>query len=151
MSTLQVSLPSLRFFHTKQTAGLQQVDITAVVMTALQQALVRAGAVQDLADIAAVTDVFLPTGGGAASMCQHLQLQLLGRIPLDPLLGQAAEEGRSVLALKTAAAGQANGAEQSAPSAAALQAIVKRLIADVEQAGTGLVMPTAMPAEESHF
>eukprot|EP00878_Enallax_costatus_P028197 GHUV01030422.1.p1 GENE.GHUV01030422.1~~GHUV01030422.1.p1 ORF type:complete len:145 (-),score=64.79 GHUV01030422.1:233-667(-) len=143
MSTLQVSLPTLRFINTKQAAGSQQADITATVMVALQQALMQSGVVQDLADVAAATDVFLPTGGGAASMCQQLQLQLLGRVPLDPLLGQAAEEGRSVLALNTAAAGATDGGKQPAPSAAALQAIVKRVIADVETAAAGVVNGTA--------
>lgn len=136
MSTLQVSLPAVRFINTKQPAGSQQADITAAVTAALQLALVQAGVVQDLADVAAATEVFLPTGGGAASMCQQLKLQLLGRVPLDPLLGQAAEEGRSVLALDAAAGVEASGGKALAPSAVALQAIVKRVIAEVDAAAT---------------
>lgn len=135
MSTLQVSLPSLRFINTEEPAGSQQADITAAVTAALRQALVQAGVVQDLSHVAAATDVFLPTGGGAASMCEQLKLLLLGRVPLDPLLGQAAEEGRSVLALSSEAAGsKAADRKQTAPSAAALQAIVKRVMGEVDAA-----------------
>lgn len=145
MSTLQVSLPALRFLNTSQPAGSLQADLTAAVTAALQQALVETGLVQELSQVAAATDVFLPTGGGAARMCEQLGLQLLGKVPLDPLLGQAAEEGRSVLALSDEAA--ADGAavaavaaadaskRRAAPSAAALQAIVQQIIAGVESNG----------------
>ncbi|KAF8069438.1 NBP35 [Scenedesmus sp. PABB004] len=125
MSTLQVSLPALRF-----AAG--QADVTAAVQAALQAALVGGGLVGDLGDVSASTDVFLPTGGGAARMCEQLGLRLLGRVPLDPLLGQAAEEGRSVLALSEEAAAAAGA--RAAPSAAALRGIVGQIIADVEAA-----------------
>lgn len=128
MSTLQVSLPSLRFINTKQPAGSQQADLTAAVTAALQQALVQTGLVQDLSNVTAAAEVFLPSGGGAANMCKQLQLQLLGRVPLDPLLGQAAEEGRSVLDKSQTAAGE----KTLAPSAAALQAIVQQLITAIE-------------------
>jgi hypothetical protein len=142
MSTLQVGLPTLRFLNNSSSSS--QADLTAAVQAALHAALVVPGLVKDLSEVTAATDVFLPTGGGAGAMCEQLGLQLLGRVPLDPLLGQAAEEGRSVLAVAAAAAGE-NGAagagggegvqqQREAPSAAALQLIVQKIIADVQAA-----------------
>lgn len=159
MSTLHVALDSLTFLNTAAAAGgssstttttTQQADITAAVRTALQQALVDSGMVGSLSDVAAAADIFLPTGGGAARMCEQLGLTLLGKVPLDPLLGQAAEEGRSVLdtdgnSSHAAANGTSGGAAAAAagaaghvpPSAAALQAIVQRVLQQVEGGGAG--------------
>jgi hypothetical protein len=149
MSTLQVGLPALRFLNSSSSsssAAAAAADLTAAVQAALHEALVVPGLVKDLSEVAAATDVFLPTGGGAGKMCAQLGLQLLGRVPLDPLLGQAAEEGRSVLAVAAAAdaengsgaAATANGVQQQpqkeAPSAVALQSIVQKIIADVAAA-----------------
>jgi hypothetical protein len=157
MSTLHIALDSVRFVGGSSAppaaadaaadadgASQQQMDLTAAVRSALQAALVDTGLVASLADVAAAADVFLPTGGGAAKMCQQLGLQLLGKVPLDPLLGQAAEEGRSVLAV-AAAAGDGSGEQQGAngaaaaasvaPSAAALRAIVQSVVQQVEAAG----------------
>ncbi|PNG98989.1 Cytosolic Fe-S cluster assembly factor nubp1, partial [Tetrabaena socialis] len=45
-------------------------------------------------------------GGGADRMCAEMGVPLLGRVPLDPSLGEAADAGRSVLEpLAAAAAG----------------------------------------------
>jgi hypothetical protein len=146
MSTLHVSLDTLKFLiKTAGSSSSTQADITAVVQTALQKALVDSGLVGNLADVAAAADVFLPTGGGAARMCEQLGLQLLGKVPLDPLLGQAAEEGRSVLepegaqqAANGTSGAAANGSAGAAagghapPSAAALTAIVEQVMQQVE-------------------
>jgi hypothetical protein len=148
MSTLQVGLPTLRFLNSSSSSSSSsaQADLTAAVQAALYEALVVPGLVKDLSEVTAATDVFLPTGGGAGAMCEQLGLQLLGRVPLDPLLGQAAEEGRSVLAVAAAAAaagensaaggGDGKGVQQQreAPSAVALQSIVQKIIADVQAA-----------------
>lgn len=145
MSTLQVGLPTLRFLNSSSSSsGGAAADLTAAVQAALHEALVVPGLVKDLGEVAAATDVFLPTGGGAGAMCQQLGLQLLGRVPLDPLLGQAAEEGRSVLAVAAAttvanggpaaANGKGGSQQRDAPSAVALQAIVQKIIADVAAA-----------------
>lgn len=157
MSTLHVALDSLTFLNTAAAGGsgsggsnTQQADITAAVRAALQQALVDSGLVGSLSDVAAAADIFLPTGGGAAHMCEQLGLRLLGKVPLDPLLGQAAEEGRSVLepegssshaatngAPGGAAAAAAGAAGHVPPSAAALQAIVQRVLQEIEGGGAG--------------
>lgn len=160
MSTLHIALDSLRFVtsslaeaaasaatplsngtSTSSTTTAQH-DLTAAVHRALQAALVDSGLVTSLADVAAAADVFLPTGGGAARMCEQLGLQLLGKVPLDPLLGQAAEEGRSVLTPELGVGVQVNGAlgkgkvpVQVPPSAAALQDIVRKVLQQLEASG----------------
>lgn len=153
MSTLHVSLDALTFLHTAACSGSSssvQADVTAAVNAALQKALVDTGMIASLSDVSAAADIFLPTGGGAARMCDQLGLHLLGKVPLDPLLGQAAEEGRSVLEAEGAHAGPANGTAAAKggaavgagpdgrvpPSAAALQAIVQQILQQVE-AGAG--------------
>jgi hypothetical protein len=152
MSTLHVSLDALTFLNTAAgSSSSAQADITAAVTAALQQALVDTGLVSSLSDVSAAADIFLPTGGGAARMCDQLGLHLLGKVPLDPLLGQAAEEGRSVLDAEGPHAGVANGTAGAAgkggaavgggpdvrvpPSAAALQAIVQQILQQVEAGG----------------
>lgn len=158
MSTLHISLDTLRFLHTPAstttttTSNGAATDLTAAVTSALQQALVDSGLVASLSDVTAAADIFLPTGGGAARMCEQLGLQLLGKVPLDPLLGQAAEEGKSVLAgeaddavvvgaAAAAVAGAVNGGsagpgkqkqQHVPPSAVALQAIVRQILQQVE-------------------
>jgi hypothetical protein len=145
MSTLHVSLDTLKFLNKTAGSSSTQADITAAVQTALQKALVDSGLVGSLADVAAAADIFLPTGGGAARMCEQLGLQLLGKVPLDPLLCQAAEEGRSVLepeGAQQAANGTsgaaahgsaaAAGGAHAPPSAAALTAIVQLVMQQVE-------------------
>ena len=49
-------------------------------------------------DIIATTDVFHPSGGGAAAMAADMGVPFLGRVPLDAALSRAAEEGRSAFA-----------------------------------------------------
>ena len=49
-------------------------------------------------DVIASTDVFHPTGGGAAAMAADMGVPFLGRIPLDAALSRAGEEGRSAFA-----------------------------------------------------
>lgn len=38
--------------------------------------------------------IFAPTSGGAEVMCQEMECQLIGRIPLDPSLLMACEGGK---------------------------------------------------------
>ncbi|GAV07106.1 hypothetical protein RvY_16982 [Ramazzottius varieornatus] len=41
--------------------------------------------------------IFPPSTGGAEKMCQDLGLTLLGKVPLDPLIGKSCDEGKSFL------------------------------------------------------
>ncbi len=61
-------------------------------------------------DVVASTDVFHPSGGGAAAMAADMGVPFLGRVPLDAALSRAAEEGRSAF---TAAAAPSNGVSTS--------------------------------------
>ena len=66
-------------------------------------------------------------GGGAQRMASDMAVPFLGRVPLDPALGRACEEGRSIF--EEGAAGAGAGAGDGGGSAAALQAIIDRLLA----------------------
>lgn len=44
------------------------------------------------------TDIFFPSSGGAEKMCKEMGVPFLGKIPLDPVVSQAGELGRSVFA-----------------------------------------------------
>ena len=59
-------------------------------------------------DIIASTDVFHPSGGGAAAMAADMGVPFLGRIPLDAALSRAGEEGRSAFAEATASSDTAS-------------------------------------------
>jgi len=48
-----------------------------------------------LQNCVAQTEVFHASKGGAEQMAKDMQVPFLGRVPLDPLLSRAAEEGRS--------------------------------------------------------
>lgn len=108
-------------------------DVTARVLAALAAAL-PSGAAERL-EVRA--EVFTPSGGGAAAMCRTLGLDLLGRVPLDPGLGRAAEEGRSVFEAAKQQQGGGEEAAQTLPSVAALQSIVRRILAATDEAAGG--------------
>ncbi|BBN11938.1 ATP-binding protein involved in chromosome partitioning [Marchantia polymorpha subsp. ruderalis] len=61
-------------------------------------------------------------GGGAEKMAKDMGVPFLGRVPMDPKLGKAAEEGRSCFA---------EGSDCTA-SAIALQRIIKNIVQKVE-------------------
>jgi hypothetical protein len=104
-----------------QATTTQQQDVTAVVMQQLQQTLAQLGL--DPASLQVAADVFVASGGGAAKMCSQLGLRLLGRVPLDPQLGAAAEAGESVFERQQA---------QAAPSIPALQQVVQQVVGLLE-------------------
>lgn len=43
------------------------------------------------------TQIFPPTTGGAQKMCDDMKVPFLGKIPLDPRIGQCCDEGKSFL------------------------------------------------------
>ncbi|XP_017395430.1 cytosolic Fe-S cluster assembly factor NUBP1 isoform X2 [Cebus imitator] len=43
------------------------------------------------------SQIFPPTTGGAELMCKDLEVPLLGRVPLDPLIGKNCDKGQSFL------------------------------------------------------
>jgi hypothetical protein len=139
---LPAAAPGLRFVRRRQQQQQQEQqqqeqgggatdeggeeDVTQAVLRALEAALPGG-----LDGLELQSEVFAPSGGGAAAMCKALGLRLLGRVPLDPELGRAAEEGRPVFEWRRDAGGVAGG-EGASPSVAALQGIVARILAATE-------------------
>ncbi len=116
MSGLQQRMPQVRFElqgpppsssgaaadGAAAAAAAARTDVTARVAEILQREL----GLADLSQLVVCTDVFERGGGGADKMCHDMGVPLLGRVPLDPALGAAAEQGRSVFP-QAAEAGEA--------------------------------------------
>ena len=86
MSGLRVPLDGCSFVD-----GESGVDETARVMEIL--------ASQDAAlasKLVVRADVFAPSKGGAQAMCEASGVKFLGKVPLDPAIGRAAELGKSI-------------------------------------------------------
>lgn len=74
------------------------------------------------------TSVFYGGAGGAEKMCKQMKVPFLGRVPVDPNLGKAADEGRSCFSdLKCSA------------SAGALRAVINRILLVTEN-GNGVTV-----------
>ena len=78
----------------------------------------------------AQTEVFHASKGGAEQMAKEMQVPFLGRVPLDPLLSRAAEEGRSAFGSKGGDVDNSTKdlGKQFMPSLPALQAIIQQLM-----------------------
>lgn len=87
MSGLSQPLPDVRFLKPSETG--KHTDVTE---WALQYIRERA---PELLNMVAYSEVFDSSGGGALKMCQEMGVPFLGKVPLDPQLCKAAEEGRS--------------------------------------------------------
>ncbi len=92
-----------------------------------------------LQNCVAQTEVFHASKGGAEQMAKDMQVPFLGRVPLDPLLSRAAEEGRSAFGSSSSkgaegdrsAFGSSNlkgNSRPFMPSLPALQAIIQQLM-----------------------
>ncbi|KAB8087815.1 hypothetical protein EE612_012236, partial [Oryza sativa] len=71
----------------------------------------------ELLTMVACSEVFDSSKGGAEKMCNEMGVPFLGKVPMDPQLCKAAEEGRSCFVDQKCSA-----------SAPALKSIVKKLI-----------------------
>ncbi|XP_031477478.1 cytosolic Fe-S cluster assembly factor NBP35 [Nymphaea colorata] len=71
----------------------------------------------ELLSLFACAEVFDSSSGGAAEMCKTRHVPFLGKVPLDPLLCKAAENGRSCFA-----------DQKCGPAAPALRRIIEKLI-----------------------
>lgn len=86
MSGLRLALDAVSFVNESSGA-----DETARVRELL------ATHAPDLAESLGVhAEVFAPSKGGAEAMCAQLGVPFLGRVPLDPTIARAAEQGKSV-------------------------------------------------------
>lgn len=81
-------------------------------------------------DCVAQTEVFCATKGGAKQMAKEMEVPFLGRVPLDPLLSRAAEEGKSAFA-------ESQG-RKFMPSLLALQAIIAEVLKLTEGKSNGV-------------
>lgn len=73
----------------------------------------------------ASTPVFHVSGKGAEGMAREMGVPFLGRVPMDPSLSQAAEEGRSCFGFK-------QGETYASPSAIALQKIIDKVLGVID-------------------
>jgi len=87
MSRLYQPLTDAKFVRPSGTG--EHIDVTE---WALQYISERA---PDLLGLMACSEVFDCSGGGASKMCQEMGVPFLGKVPLDPQLCKAAEQGRS--------------------------------------------------------
>ncbi|KAL9263639.1 Cytosolic Fe-S cluster assembly factor NBP35-like protein [Drosera capensis] len=112
MSSLNQSLPEFKFL--KRTQNGEESDVTAWALEYMKEKA------PELLNLIASSEVFDSSGGGAAKMCQDMGVPFLGKVPLDPQLCKAAEEGRSCFA-----------DQKCSVSAPALKRIIEKLVARV--------------------
>ncbi|CAI0456828.1 unnamed protein product [Linum tenue] len=87
MSGLSQPLTDFKFMKAGEHG--EQVDVTKAVLDCMREKA------PELLELVAFTEVFDSSAGGAAEMCQEMGVPFLGKVPLDPQLCKAAEEGRS--------------------------------------------------------
>ncbi|KAE9597426.1 hypothetical protein Lal_00029958 [Lupinus albus] len=90
MSGLSQPITDLKFM--KLTDSGEQKDVTEWVMEIMREKS------PEMLNLIAFSEVFDSSGGGAVKMCSEMGVPFLGKVPLDPLLCKAAEEGRSCFA-----------------------------------------------------
>ena len=92
-----------------------------------------------LQNCVAQTEVFHASKGGAEQMAKDMEVPFLGRVPLDPLLSRAAEEGRSAFGSSSSKGAEGDrpafisgnlkgNSKAFMPSLPALQAIIQQLL-----------------------
>ncbi|KAL9256944.1 Cytosolic Fe-S cluster assembly factor NBP35-like protein [Drosera capensis] len=112
MSSLNQSLPEFKFL--KRTQNGEESDVTAWALEYMKEKA------PELLNLILSSEVFDSSGGGAAKMCQDMGVPFFGKVPLDPQLCKAAEEGRSCFV-----------DQKCSVSAPALKRIIEKLVARV--------------------
>ncbi|KAL0331890.1 UNVERIFIED_CONTAM: Glyceraldehyde-3-phosphate dehydrogenase, cytosolic [Sesamum calycinum] len=107
-----VTTPS-RFMSVTETG--EQKDMTQWVIEYMKEKA------PEMLNLVAVSEVFDSSAGGGAKMCKDMGVPFLGKIPLDPQLCKAAEEGRSCF-----------DDSKCRVSAPALKAIIEKLLSQLE-------------------
>ncbi|KAK6144833.1 hypothetical protein DH2020_021653 [Rehmannia glutinosa] len=113
MSGLSQPLSEFRFLNV--TGSGEQKDVTEWVIASMREK------VPELLNLVAFTEVFDSSGGGGAKMCVDMGVPFLGKVPLDPQLCKAAEEGRSCF-----------DDSKCRVSAPALKAIVEKILSQLK-------------------
>ncbi|KAK6144853.1 hypothetical protein DH2020_021673 [Rehmannia glutinosa] len=113
MSGLSQPLSEFRFLNV--TGSGEQKDVTEWVIASMREK------VPELLNLVAFSEVFDSSGGGGAKMCVDMGVPFLGKVPLDPQLCKAAEEGRSCF-----------DDSKCRVSAPALKAIVEKILSQLK-------------------
>ncbi|KAK9684128.1 hypothetical protein RND81_10G188200 [Saponaria officinalis] len=108
MSGLSQPLTNVRFLNPTETG--EQKDVTEWALQYIREKA------PELLNLVTYSEIFDSSGGGAAKMCLEMGIPFLGKVPLDPQLGKAAENGRSCFEDKNCTV-----------SAPALKSIVEKL------------------------
>ncbi|KAL0014490.1 hypothetical protein SO802_001559 [Lithocarpus litseifolius] len=87
MSGLCQPLMDFKFMRMTETG--EHIDVSEQVREYLREKA------PELQNLIACTEVFDSSSGGAEKMCREMDVPFLGKVPLDPQLCKAAEEGRS--------------------------------------------------------
>ncbi|KAL5581305.1 hypothetical protein UlMin_013747 [Ulmus minor] len=90
MSGLSQPLKDFKFSKITETG--EEKDVTDWVREYVQEKA------PELLNVIACCEVFDTSSGGASKMCKEMGVPFLGKVPLDPQLCKAAEEGRSCFA-----------------------------------------------------
>lgn len=106
-----LSQPLIDFKFLRITEAGEERDVTEWVREYVKEKA------PELLNVIACSEVFDTSSGGALKMCREMGVQFLGKVPLDPKLCKAAEEGRSCFI-----------GENSGVSASALKKIIEKLV-----------------------
>ncbi|EOY02668.1 Nucleotide binding protein 35 [Theobroma cacao] len=109
----QVSLIDVHFKFLRMTETGEHTDVTGKVIEYMREKA------PEMLDVIAANEVFDSSGGGAAKMCMEMGVPFLGKVPLDPQLCKAAEEGKSCFT-----------EQKCGVSAPALKNIIEKLMAN---------------------
>lgn len=110
MSGLKQQLPDLKFSRLSESGS--ETDATEWALNLIREKA------PELLDTFACSDVFDSSQGGAQKMCLEMGVPFLGKVPMDPQLCRAAEEGRSCFSDMSCSV-----------SALALKGIIQKLVA----------------------
>ncbi|KAH0935222.1 hypothetical protein HID58_012339 [Brassica napus] len=115
MSGLIQPLSDVKFMKLTTETG-SSVDVTQDMISCIRE-----NAPELLDGVFAWSQVFDSSGGGAERMCEEMGVPFLGKVPLDPQLGRAAERGKSCF--------EGNKCSVSAP---ALKSIIEKVVASIK-------------------
>ncbi|EYU44807.1 hypothetical protein ABFS82_08G006500 [Erythranthe guttata] len=87
MSGFSQQLSEFKFMNV--SASGEQKDMTESVIAYMRENA------PEMLNLIAFSEVFDTSGGGGTKMCRDMEVPFLGKVPLDPQLCKAAEEGRS--------------------------------------------------------
>lgn len=112
MSGLSQPLADVKFMEIGSS-----LDVTQKVISCLRENA------PELLNVLACSEVFDSSGGGAERMCREMGVPFLGKVPLDPQLCKAAEQGKSCF----------EGNNKCSVSAPALKSIIQKVLASMTE------------------